>query len=211
MSNWPEYELAVAQYCENLCVHHRISEMVVTHLVMLATNCPVRETVLHKSNVYDVSFHLKLFCLHCVKVISHEKSFFLLPMLNSIQMNTWTEYSGEGCFLHRRRDGIRTWVPACFRTALADGRAITATGDRQEEIGVILTSRVQAWLDHLQGVKGRIPFKSVDRSVDSLKKSFETDYKMSLLWLGLDSLLNEPGSILCALVISLLNRWKLPL
>lgn len=40
MSNWPEYEFAVAQDCEDLCVHCGIVEGVVTSFRMPASNCP---------------------------------------------------------------------------------------------------------------------------------------------------------------------------
>lgn len=42
---------------------------------------PVRETALHESDFYYVSFLLMLFCPHCVKVMSRERSFVLLLML----------------------------------------------------------------------------------------------------------------------------------
>lgn len=41
---------------------------------------PVRETALHESDFYYVSFLLMLFCPHCVKVMSRERSFVLLML-----------------------------------------------------------------------------------------------------------------------------------
>lgn len=64
-------------------------------------------------------------------------------------MNTRTVCPGEGCV--QRRQGNRG----------LDLDSGPVSGQPLEKMAeTILTSSIQAWLDDLQGIKGRIPFKS---------------------------------------------------
>lgn len=143
--------ITVAQYCENSCMCCRIAKTVVTQ-GSLRIIWPVRKTVLHKPNFY-VSFHLILFwSTWCKSNLSWEKFLPTTPA-HSIQMNTWTVSHGEGCLQCRWSDGIWTWIHLLAQGSSWSRRVQSYHSYRRQ------AGRIQAWLYHFQGVKGRTPFK----------------------------------------------------
>lgn len=179
------YKLAVAQYYESVCVHCRIASVVSNRHSWISQ--PVRKTVLHKSSFY-VSFHLLLFCLYCVKGISHERSFFL-----PLAVCRWAlaQCPVVGC----RPASAHRLARKTARLQRAGGRKSGWSWPPRSGL---------ATRYHLHGVKGRTPVKSRDRSVDSFKKNFLIT-KHHSFGFGLDTYWARQLFV-CALVLTLRTR-----